>query len=77
MAIMYVEDDLLLRQTVAQSLRRSGYEIVEASSGEEAVEFAKENDFSAVIIDIELPGINGVETYKQLRQLRPGMTGSF
>lgn len=75
MAIMYVEDDQLLRQTVATSLRRSGYEIVEASSGEEALEFAKETEFSAVILDVELPGISGIETYRQLKQLRPGVTG--
>jgi DNA-binding response OmpR family regulator len=75
MAIMYVEDDQLLRQTIATSLRRSGYEIVEASSGEEAVEFVKDSEISAVILDVDLPGIDGVETYRRLRQFQPRMAG--
>jgi DNA-binding response OmpR family regulator len=75
MAIMYVEDDQLLRQTIAKSLRRSGYEIVEASSGEEAIEFARGHEVDTVILDVELPGIDGIETYRQLRQFQPRVAG--
>ena len=73
MAIMYVEDDDLLRRTVAQSLRRCGIDVVEAATGEEAVECAQEHGFRGVILDVELPGINGIETYKRLRGLQPAM----
>jgi len=73
MSIIYVEDDELLRQTVSRRLRRWGADVVEAESGEQAVEFAKETGFTGALLDVELPGIDGVETYRRLRLLQPGL----
>jgi CheY-like chemotaxis protein len=72
LAILYVEDDELTRQAVAGRLRRRGYEIIEANSGEEALGLASQNPtIAAVLLDIDLPGVNGLETYRQLLQTHP------
>lgn len=72
MAILYVEDDELTRAAVAGRLRRRGYEVLEAGTGEEALALAAQSDdLEGVILDIELPGINGLETFRQLRDARP------
>ena len=74
MSLIYVEDDELLRQTVARRLRRCGVDVIEAESGEQAVEFAKEIGFQSALLDVDLPGIDGVETYRRLRKLQPKLT---
>ncbi|MBI2824723.1 MAG: response regulator [Planctomycetia bacterium] len=74
MSILYVEDDVFTRQTIAGRLRRRGFDVVEATSGEEALASAAHNpDVTAALLDVDLPGINGLETYRRLRALRPGM----
>ncbi len=66
-ALLYVEDDAMVRQAIAGRLRRRGYEVIEATSGEEAVGLmAAHPRPGAVILDIDLPGIDGVETYRRL-----------
>ncbi len=72
MPILYVEDDSLTRQTIAGRLRRRGYAVVEAHSGEEALSCAAVHPSLAVaLLDVDLPGMNGLETYRFLRHLRP------
>jgi CheY-like chemotaxis protein len=74
MSILYVEDDTLTRQTIARRLRRRGYTVVEAQSGEEALSCATGHSFfSVVLLDVDLPGINGLETYRSLREIQPGL----
>jgi two-component system cell cycle response regulator DivK len=48
-------------------LQAKGYETVEAVTGEEGVKLAKEKKPDLVLMDIQLPGINGIEAFKQLR----------
>lgn len=71
MAILYIEDDELTRSTVADRLRRRGYEVVEAASGEAALEVADGTPLEAVIVDLDLPGIDGMEAFCRLRKSRP------
>lgn len=74
MAILYVEDDALTRQTIAGRLRRRGFAVVEAPSDEEALDAAeRSSNPTAGLLDVDLPGINGLETYRRLRALRPGL----
>jgi CheY-like chemotaxis protein len=66
-AILYVEDDVMTRQAIAGRLRRRGYEVIEATSGEEALGLmAGQPRPGAVILDFDLPGIDGVETYRRM-----------
>jgi CheY-like chemotaxis protein len=71
-AILYVEDDELTRQAIAGRLRRRGHTIVEAISGEEALNLAATMSRPCVaLLDIDLPGVDGLETYRKLLEMFP------
>ena len=65
--ILIVEDDEKSRKLVRDVLTVKGYTIVEAETGEEGVRLARERRPSLILMDIRLPGINGIEALRQLR----------
>jgi DNA-binding response OmpR family regulator len=67
MRILLVEDSKRLRETVAKVMRRSGYKVDESSDGEEGLWKARENVYDAIILDIMLPGRDGLEVLEALR----------
>ncbi len=73
--ILLVEDDELFRLGLRVRLEQeSGFEVVaEAEEGETAIELAKQHLLEIVVLDIGLPGIGGIETCRQLRQLYPNL----
>ena len=54
-------------------LSRKGYTVVTTKSGMEAIEKVKERSFDMVFMDIKMPLMNGVETYKKVKKIRPEM----
>ena len=66
--ILIVEDDASLRQLVATLLQGAGYRTIEAESGEEALELARQNPPRLVLLDINLPGTSGYSVCNELRQ---------
>ena len=65
--ILIVEDDEKSRKLVREVLRFWGYEIIEAETGEEGVGLAQERRPRLVLMDIRLPGIDGIQALGQLR----------
>ena len=65
--ILVVEDNDKNRKLVRDVLTFKGYEIIEAETGEEGVRLAQERHPSLVLMDIRLPGIDGIEALRQLR----------
>jgi CheY-like chemotaxis protein len=65
--ILVVEDNDKNRKLVRDVLTFKGYEIIEAETGEEGVRLAQERRPSLVLMDIRLPGIDGIEALRQLR----------
>jgi len=65
--ILIVEDNPKNLKLVRDSLQVKGYQTVEAETGEEGVRLAHERQPALVLMDIQLPGINGVEALKRLR----------
>jgi DNA-binding NarL/FixJ family response regulator len=69
MNILIADDHAIVRKGLVQLLRE-GYpsvEISEAVNSGEAIEMAKKNNFDVILLDISMPGRNGIETLKQLR----------
>jgi DNA-binding response OmpR family regulator len=66
--ILIVEDDLVLRETLAYNLTKQGYEVCTASDGHVAVAQAHEEKPELIVLDIMLPGIDGFEVCRVLRQ---------
>ncbi len=69
--ILLVEDDNLFLWALNQFLRREGYDVCQANSGELALEMAQKEFFDVVISDFCLPGLNGKELIKQVKSLSP------
>jgi DNA-binding response OmpR family regulator len=67
MRLLIVEDDSQLRQSVARGLREGSYTVDEAASGDEALALAAEHDYDALVLDILLPGLTGIEVCRRLR----------
>ena len=66
--VLILEDEVSIRSFVVINLKRAGYEVVEAGTGEEALELLKVNpDVGVAILDIMLPGIDGFEVCRNIR----------
>jgi len=65
--ILIVEDNPKNLKLVRDTLQVTGYQTIEAETGEEGVRLAHERQPALVLMDIQLPGINGVEALKRLR----------
>jgi DNA-binding response OmpR family regulator len=67
MRVLFVEDSVRLQQSVGASLRRSGYAVDVVGDGEEGLWHALSNDYDALVLDLMLPKIDGLEVLRQLR----------
>jgi len=65
--VLVVEDNPLNLKLVRDVLRAAGYDVVEARSGEDGLRVAHESPPDIVLMDLQLPGIDGVETLRRLR----------
>ena len=66
--VLVLEDEASIRSFIVINLRRAGYEVVEAESGEEALEKLQEHrDVRVALLDIMLPGIDGFEVCRRIR----------
>jgi two-component system, cell cycle sensor histidine kinase and response regulator CckA len=70
-----VEDEPTLRRVAGKLLEKLGYLVLEAKSGEGALEvFAqRHDDIDLVLLDVVMPGLNGMQTLERLRDLDPGV----
>lgn len=69
-ALLVVDDDDLVRTPLVKMLQLLGWEVVEAASGEMAVEFARQRkDFAAILVDYSMSGMNGRETIRAIREI--------
>jgi len=67
-----VADDLRsLRLTLGGILEDRGYQVVTVENGYQAIEVARKTRFDAILMDIKMPGINGVQTFKEIRKIDP------
>lgn len=67
--VLLVEDDRINRLVVKKMLEMKNIDVTSAADGYEAVEiYKKDNDFNIVIMDIQLPGMDGIETAKKIRE---------
>ena len=66
--ILVVEDNPLNLKLVRDVLSFAGYDVVEAQSGEEGLRVAQQDPPDLVLMDLQLPGIDGTETLRRLRQ---------
>jgi DNA-binding NtrC family response regulator len=63
--ILVVDDEKLIRWSVSERLQRDGYQVLSAESGEQALELIAASPPDVMLLDVKLPGIDGVETLRQ------------
>src|SRR5512143_211153 len=73
MKILVVDDDRRIVKTTCDILKIKGHEAIEAYSGEEGVEKVRASVPDCVLMDIKMPGINGVEALKQMKKIAPAL----
>jgi two-component system KDP operon response regulator KdpE len=71
--ILVVDDEISIRRALHSTLNKLGFTTIEAARGEEALALVRTNSFDAVLLDINMPGMNGVETCRSMRRFLPRM----
>ena len=72
--ILVVDDEKLIRWSVGERLQRDGYEVLSAESGEEALELVAANAPDLMLLDVRLPGIDGLATLQRALALHPDVS---
>ena len=69
--LLIVDDETAIRWALRKTLQRMNFEIAEAETGEQAIALVRTVRFDAVLLDIAMPGMNGIEACRTLRKLMP------
>ncbi|MEW6213764.1 MAG: sigma-54 dependent transcriptional regulator [Nitrospirota bacterium] len=69
--VLVVDDEEGIRESLTGILEDEGYDVLTSSSGEEAIEVMKVQSPDLILLDIWLPGIDGIQTLEEIRSLRP------
>ncbi len=69
MKVLVVDDSQVIRKLVTSCAFALGHEVLQAESGEQAIEKVAENDVDLVLMDVEMPGINGFDTTRKIREM--------
>ncbi|DAB28777.1 MAG: two-component system response regulator [Sulfurimonas sp. RIFOXYD12_FULL_33_39] len=70
MKILYLEDDINLSQTVEEYLIEEGFDVVCAYSGDEALEYIYDSNFDMLLLDVNVPKLNGFRLLQELREAK-------
>lgn len=68
MRVLFVEDSKLLQRTVGIALRRAGFAVDVSGNGTEGLHLAETNEYDAIVLDIMLPGLDGLALLRRLRE---------
>lgn len=66
--VLVVDDSETIRQHVAEALTRAGFQVVEASDGAAGLQKVSQQEFSMIILDVNMPLLNGLEMLERLKQ---------
>ena len=69
--ILVVDDEPAIRRALRPPLLELGFQVAEASRGEEALQQLRAGKFDVVLLDINMPGIGGMETLRRIRAFAP------
>ncbi len=70
--ILVVEDEKLQSWSLAKSLAKWGYAVIPAYTGKEAVSQVERSGYDVVLLDYQLPDLDGLEVARKVRQFQPG-----
>jgi len=73
--ILLVEDETVVRDALRDWLTEDGFVVDVAKDGEEALKKIKEEEFGAIVFDLRLPGIDGLQVFEEAKELKPETKG--
>lgn len=75
--IIVVDDQEAIRQLLVEICTLLGYEVKTAANGDEACQLVSQELFDIALVDLKMNGMNGIETMRRLREIRPDLKGIF
>lgn len=70
MRILVVDDSKTIRHLVAECLKTMGHDVVYSENGEQCLQYVIDNDVDLILMDVEMPGLSGVEVTKAIREFK-------
>jgi CheY-like chemotaxis protein len=67
--ILFVDDEEILRETIEEMLMKLGYDVEIARDAKEALEIVRKENFPLIITDLMMPGMDGTQLCKQIREI--------
>jgi two-component system, OmpR family, KDP operon response regulator KdpE len=71
--VLVVDDEPALRRVLQTSLTARGFSVEEAVHAEQAIDMLPQRDFDLILLDINMPGMGGIQACRRIRTLRPGL----
>jgi CheY-like chemotaxis protein len=75
--VLVVDDDRSNAALVSRVLASKGYTVDVAADGKSALELVRERSYQLAVVDYQMPGMNGVELFREARCLQPALLGVF
>ena len=69
--VMIVDDEEDFLETIVKRLKARGIEVTGAESGYKALELVDDGNFDVVILDVKMPGLDGIETLREMKKKKP------
>ena len=69
--ILVVDDDMSVRATFSSVLRKEGYRVTAVKNGYEAIKAIAEESFDLALVDLRMPGMDGIEVLEKIKTRRP------
>ncbi len=73
--ILVVEDETIMRESLKDWLQEGGYQVATAEDGEQALQMAQEQEFGVAVLDLRLPGKDGIEVLREVKERQPQLKG--
>ncbi|HDZ23454.1 MAG TPA: response regulator [Desulfobacteraceae bacterium] len=71
MKVLLIDDEQTLLEYLSKRLLKEGFTVKATFSGEEAIEVAANDFFDVAVVDLKMPGMDGVETQRRLKEIQP------
>ena len=71
--VLLVDDEESFVEPLAERMEARGFSVAVAHNGQEALQIAGERSFDAIFLDLAMPGIDGIETLKRLKEKNPDL----
>lgn len=73
MKLLFIDDEQTFLNYLAKRLVLDGFDVTTTFSGEEGVDAASKQEFDVAVVDLQMPGIDGIEVQKRLKDLQPDL----